>query len=369
MSSPSLRDRKLAELYQRTPGAVAFVDESYRVGRTGRGEHPFYSMSAATFDKDRLDEVREALTGIAGGRYWHTTEEHAAGRGAEIARMVRYIAHQAEWNIVTVELPVSDVDQGVERARSTCLAAITREVSRGTGPGAVRLIVADRNLDEHLNRSDQRAITGLREAGDISRHVALYHGQMGREPMLWAADAVSWSAYRNLSVDDGRWIEPLRGVLTVLDARTGKALDMKQPQAAAATPGAQLPVAPVMGGEVSVASVTSIPGQRPVRPDAVASFRRGTSVMDDLTARVGRLRRDAGVRGITEGNTPQAVAARAQRRQELELAARWAALSGRDTPPAAASPTDADTEAAAHKAKKAAEDDARRPERGRGPHM
>ncbi|WP_268235194.1 hypothetical protein [Cellulomonas carbonis] len=35
MTSPSLRDPKLAELYRRTPGAVAFVDESYRAQPRG----------------------------------------------------------------------------------------------------------------------------------------------------------------------------------------------------------------------------------------------------------------------------------------------------------------------------------------------
>jgi len=39
---------------------------------------------------------------------------------------------------------------------------------------------------------------------------------MGAEPMLWTADVVAWSAYRTLAVDDGRWIEPVRDVLTVL---------------------------------------------------------------------------------------------------------------------------------------------------------
>jgi hypothetical protein len=345
---------------------VAFVDESYRANPLG-SERAFYSMSAVTFAKEQLDHVREVLTDIAGGLYWHTTDANEAGRGQDIAHMTRFLARQSQWNIVTVETTITPGDDDLRVARSTCLAAISREVQRGCGPDAVRLIVADNNRLEQFNRDDQRTVSQLRSVGDINPNVALYHGRMGQEPLLWAADVVSWSAYRNLAIDDGRWIEPLRDVLTVLDARTGRPVDMKQPQAAAATPGAQQTTGANVRGQSSVVSVISLPGQSPDRP--ASAFRRGTSVMDDLAARVSRLRRDAGVRGITEGNTPKAIAARAQRRQELELAARWAALSGRDTPPAAASPTDADTEAAAHKAKKAAEDDARRPERGRGPHM
>ena len=97
-----LRDARLDELYRRTPGgAVSFIDESYR-NWTGGGR-PFYSMSAVTFAVDQLDDVREAMTEIAGGRYWHTTEAFEQGNRDAIARMGHYIARRSEWNVVTVE--------------------------------------------------------------------------------------------------------------------------------------------------------------------------------------------------------------------------------------------------------------------------
>jgi len=43
MASPSLRDSHLAALYERIPGTVAFIDESYRV-RTFAGEQAFYLL-------------------------------------------------------------------------------------------------------------------------------------------------------------------------------------------------------------------------------------------------------------------------------------------------------------------------------------
>jgi hypothetical protein len=320
VSSPSLRDAKLVELYENAPGAIAFVDESYWT-RPLPGQRAFYSMSAVTFTKDQLDHVREVLTDIAGGLYWHTTDAHEAGHTAEIGRMARFLARETQWNVLTVDIPLTENDDAVDRARATCLAAITREVTRGTGPGAVRLIVADRNRDEALNRADRGVVDQLRACGDISRHVGLYHGRMGREPVLWAADLASWSAYRNLSVDDGRWIEPLRDVLTVLDARTGKAVDMKQPQAAVApgavapSPGAQQPVPATSQSrrrqEVTVASRISVPAHTDTRPD----FRRGTRVLDDLAAQITRVRREVGARGVVEGNTPEALAARVARRR------------------------------------------------------
>ncbi|MCL3862981.1 hypothetical protein [Actinotalea sp. K2] len=318
MSSPSLRDPRLALLYQRTPGTIAFVDESYRPQPRGGGA-PFYSMSAVILAKDQLDHVREVLTDIAGSLYWHTTEAHEDGRASEITRMNRFLARETQWNVLTVDIPLAESNGAVERARSICLAAITREVTRGTGPNAVRLIVADRNRDEALNRSDQATVAQLRSLGDVDPNVALYHGRMGREPVLWAADTVSWSAYRNLSVDDGRWIEPLRDVLTVLDARTGRPVDMKQPQAAAApgavapSPGAPQTTGAQVRGQSAVASTSSLGGARSEMPDGAQPYRRGSTVLYDLVARIAQVRRAAGSGGIVEGNTPEALAARARR--------------------------------------------------------
>lgn len=44
--------------------------------------------------------------------------------------------------------------------------------------------------------------------------------------------------------------------------------------------------------------------------------------MDDLVARIGELRRHAGPRGVMDGNTPQALAARVVRLQEQRRAQR-----------------------------------------------
>lgn len=315
-----LSDRRLDELYRRTSGgAVSFIDESYR-NWAGRGR-PFYSMTAVTFAVDQLDDVREAMTEIAGGRYWHTTEAFEAGERTAIARMGRYIARSSEWNVVTVETPVVAGDRGLGDARATCLAALAREVTRGQGANAVRLLVADRNRDEHLNRNDQRVLGRLRSLGEVDRQVALYHGRMRDEPVLWAADTVSWSAYRTLAVDDDRWIAPMRDMLTVIDARTGKALDMKQPQAAAATPGARQPVASQGRGEAVVASTPSIGDPAQTQPAPPATFTRGTRTLDDLVRQIAYGRAHGGATGYAQGNTPDAIGARLERLRADQQAA------------------------------------------------
>ena len=220
---------------------------------------------------------------------------------------------------------------GLPEARQTCLAAAAREVTRGSGPDAVRLLVADRNRDDALNRADRRTVAALRSAGDIDENVALYHGRMGAEPMLWTADVVAWSAYRTLAVDDGRWIEPVRDVLTVLDARTGKPLDMKQPQAAAATPGARRSTLHE-GPQTSVASDPTLQADAHTPREG---FRRGTSVLDDLVRRVVRVREEAGARGHVDGNTPAAVNARLGRATQ---ARRPGEVDDPPTPPAPRGP-------------------------------
>lgn len=329
MPSPSLRDPRLDTLYTRTPGAVAFLDESYRENPFP-GERPFYAMSAVTFAKEQLDHVREVLTDIAGGRYWHTTEAFKLGRTHDITEMGQYLAERVEWSIVTVETTIT-ARGGLPEARQTCLAAAAREVTRGSGPDAVRLLVADRNRDDALNRDDRRTVAALRSTGDIDENVALYHGRMGTEPMLWTADVVAWSAYRTLAVDDGRWIAPVRDVLTVLDARTGKPLDMKQPQAAAATPGAQQTTGENRGQSV-VASTDSLQADTHATREG---FRRGTSVLDDLVRRVVRVREEAGARGHVDGNTPAAVNARLGRAVQ---ARRPAGVDDAPEPPAPRGP-------------------------------
>lgn len=309
MNNPGLlRDPHLATLYARTPGTVAYLDESYRA-RPMRDDRPFYAMAATIYETGQLDDVRDQLTEIALGRFWHTTEAFQAGRRHDIEEMARYVAENTTWNVVAVEATITERG-GMDEARQTCLAAIAREVTRGETPGAVRLLVADNNIDPALNRADQRTLKLLRGAGDIDPNTALYHGRMGEEPMLWTADLVAWSVRRNLAVDDGRWVEPLRDVLTILDARTGTAVEMKQPQAAAAEPGAQR--ATGRSGPSAVASTPILPAGGRREPER--------STIDQIAVDVAATRRmngfDTDIGQFLKTNSPQAVNARAARARQ-----------------------------------------------------
>jgi len=202
------------------------------------------------------------------------------------------------------------------------LRQLLREVTRGEGADAVRLVVADVTSDAAV---DRRVASRLRVTGLIDRHVMLYHARMVDEPMLWCADAVSWSAFRNLAVDDDRWVAPLFPVLSVFDASTGWRLEMKRPQAAyalgaeaAPPPGVQFAVGSGSGAQAVASIVDYTGGLVPSQ-----SFSRGSTVLNDLVRQIEVVRREAGVQGVVDGNTPAALKAR-RRLVDVQDLPEWA---------------------------------------------
>ncbi|MFE5837292.1 hypothetical protein [Arthrobacter sp. NPDC056493] len=209
----------MAELYRTTTGPVAFIDESYREP-LHTDERPFYSMSAVIVGRDQGALVRDVLMDIPGSRYWHTTEAYRTPAGKRVIKeMIDYIAGAADFNIVTVQTQIRRDDPGMITARHECLGALTKELTRGSGVNAVRLLVAEsRNAKVHPggDADDTRVIRQLRSAGSIDRAVHVHHTSPGKEPLLWAADLSVWAFRRNLAVGDKQWFEPLQGISTVL---------------------------------------------------------------------------------------------------------------------------------------------------------
>lgn len=214
-----LRDSHLAELYRTTTGPVAFIDESYREP-LHTDERPFYSMSAVIVGRDQGALVRDVLMDIPGSTYWHTTEAYRTPAGKRVIReMIDYIAGAAEYNIVTVQTQIRRDDPAMKTARHECLGALTKELTRGSGANAVRLLVVEsRNARSHPggDADDARVIKQLRSAGTVDRHVHVHHTSPAKEPLLWAADLSVWAFRRNLAVGDKQWFEPLQDISTVL---------------------------------------------------------------------------------------------------------------------------------------------------------
>lgn len=246
MASPSLRSSALDRFYvAHAPSPVAFLDESMRE-QPGPGEESFYQIAAVIFPHDRLDSMREGLVDLAGGNYWHTNKKFRGSdfdRG-DIVEMVDYITEESEWNVFAVKMPLAgDSRLDLARARAQCLDRLVRNLTSGSGDGAVRAIVADNNIDPELNKLDGQVVDKLRGSGAIDPDVAITHGRMGQEPLLWSADAMSWSVRRNIALDDARFIQPTldEGKLTVINAADGKQLNMKHPWVLPQKPGGRLP--------------------------------------------------------------------------------------------------------------------------------
>lgn len=259
MSSPSLRSPALERFYlANAPSPVAFLDESMRESPRP-GEESFYQIAAVILPHDRLDSVREGLVDLAGGNFWHTNKKFRGNdfdRG-DIVDMVDYITEESEWNVLAVKMPLAG-DSGLDlaRARAQCLDRLVRNLTTGSGEGAVRAIVADNNKDTDLNKLDNQVVGKLRESGAISRQVGFTHGRMGQEPLLWSADAMSWSVRRNIALDDPRFIQPAldEGKLSVVNAEDGKLLNMKHPRLLPQRPGGR----PLWGRDYPVAGSTTL---------------------------------------------------------------------------------------------------------------
>ena len=310
MSSPSLRSPDLERFYlSAAPGPIAFVDESMRqsTGTDGdassaresvRQERSFYQLAAVIFSHSGLDSIRERLVDLAGGTYWHTNKKFRgtdADRG-DIVEMVDAVTRASEWNVVAVKLPLAGQSRkDLAQARALCLDRLVRNVASGSGDAAVRGIVADNNRDTDLNALDLQVVATLRRSGAISRHMGLAHGHMGDEPLLWAADALSWAVQRDIARDDARFIAPTlkEGRLTVINAVDGKLLNMKHPLGASAFARGPSALGPGLSGsrEYDVASLSRIPARFWV--DNGELFAPGQSVSDDLLRQIRVLREEA----------------------------------------------------------------------------
>jgi len=298
MSSPSLRSDKLDRFYlSRAPSPVAFLDESMRES-PGPGEESFYQLAAVILPNDRLDDIREGLVDIAGGTYWHTTDKFRSGtygRG-DIVEMVDYVTDESEWNVFAVKMPLAgSSERDLAQARSHCLDRLVRNVTSGSGDNAVRAIVADNNKDQRLNKLDEQVVGRLRDSGQIHKKVSLMHGRMGREPLLWSADVMSWSVRRNIALDDSRFIQPTmdKEKLTVINAVDGKQLEMKHPLGASAKTRGPSAWGPGLSGSAryDVASPFMVSARDVV--DNGAEFAPGQKVSHDLMSQIRALGAEA----------------------------------------------------------------------------
>lgn len=220
-----LRDVELARVYARSRGPVAVVDESYRLGQ--RGQVGFYTLTSVLYERTSMESARRDLVAVAGPRPWHTTEQFEAGRDDRIHQLLEVVAGHCEWSILTVQAPVQGHSaQDRSAAREACFTVLLREVTRGSDP--VQVVVADTLGDAKLDGTDRNLAARLRGRGVVPQSLLLRHADDKHEPLLWAPDVVGWAVRRLLARDEPGWTEAISDVTTVLDATSGKHLDLAQ---------------------------------------------------------------------------------------------------------------------------------------------
>lgn len=261
-----LTDPVLSTLYRRTKGPVAYIDESYREPMRSN-ERPFYTMSAVIVGRDQGELIRDVLMDIPGSRYWHTTEAYRTEPGKRvIAEMIDYLAEAIEYNIITVQTEVRREDPGMHQARDEALSALAKEVTRGAGNDAVRLMVLEsrnRNYYPNGDRDDNSVLSRLADSNAIDPSTRFHHTSPGKEPLLWAADLSVWAYRRQIAVGDKYWFAPLEDISTVLHIN-GADVSVKRsnPHLPQPSPGVQPVIDHVSdrnrGGEPVVASRSSL---------------------------------------------------------------------------------------------------------------
>ena len=200
----------LADAYSRAPGGyIAFLDESFELDGDRR---TFYLMSAVVTHKHAIDPLREGLRGVVGTDYWHTTESLLTEDGRRAA-----VEKGTEVCIVSCKMPLGD--GGGDAARQACFQQVAASLCSGAQPleSAVHLMVLEQRHTQHERSYDTKIVKDLRAAAVICRHCQLKQASPRDEPLLWLPDLVSSAVRRSITHEERYLLEPIEGIVTVLD--------------------------------------------------------------------------------------------------------------------------------------------------------
>lgn len=231
METGNARERDL--LWSRYRGLpedarVAFVDESYRTAdECVPGEQPFYLLTAVLLHADTLEGTRQDLAGIAGGRWWHTTElaDTVEGR-SKITEMVDYLARYQDPCVIAAlrvnPAALSEEDQALSspiHMRHDCVRELTTAIASPdncvlTGPPAQLLVFEKQRRQADTDR-DNHALRELRKVGTLPRNLPAHFVSPSVEQLLWLPDVVA-HLYRRQATHGNHMIERLTDqVITV----------------------------------------------------------------------------------------------------------------------------------------------------------
>lgn len=197
--------------YERAPGKrVAFVDEAYR-GHERKGETPFYIAAAVVVDVRYMQEIRENLTEIAGGTYWHTTEAMRTDDGpAKVVKMLDYLAEGSdEVCMMSVQREISKSDRDLETARKECLAGLARSLASGQ-PDASKCMVIEKRHEEAERRLDSQLLAELIRDGHVPRGFQIHQASPREDRLLWLPDLVAYAARKEIALNQPYLFDQLR---------------------------------------------------------------------------------------------------------------------------------------------------------------
>lgn len=157
---------------------IAFVDESFH-------EHEaagFYVLAAAVIDSGALDQARQIMQALRGGRrsklHWNQMDMLDRERAAHSVRSLNGI------HLVTIGSPVPL--RGQERARGISLRRLVFELH---DLGVTDVFLEARQ--DTLDRRDVTVVQGARYDLPKGTRFRIEHRRGGEEPLLWIPDIVA----------------------------------------------------------------------------------------------------------------------------------------------------------------------------------
>ncbi|MBF6163053.1 hypothetical protein IU421_30320 [Nocardia cyriacigeorgica] len=200
----------LDKAYANTSGPVAYLDETFQA--PGTKDPAFYVFTAVLVEREEMQDLRDKLRELAGGTFWHTTDELLTGEGWKKAlAMLEYLGQGPELCVLAHECEVDDADTDVEKARRACLRGLLAALSEG-GPswGRTDLVVFEERNPRNRANFDRKHVTELRREEKIHRGMQIQMVSPKHEHLLWLPDVVS-SAFRKSLTRRGeeRLLEPV----------------------------------------------------------------------------------------------------------------------------------------------------------------
>lgn len=186
----------LERAYASTAGAVAYLDETFDHGEHGTSR--FYVFTAVVVERAEMQPLREELRDIAGGTFWHTTDELRTEEGRKKASaMLNFLGEGDEICVIAHHSQVDQDDNDLEKARRACLRGLASTLSVGAAPlrESVDLMVLEERNPRNRSNLDHKNISAMRAEGLVRRSMQAVLTSPKYEHLLWLPDLVS-SAYR-----------------------------------------------------------------------------------------------------------------------------------------------------------------------------